>query len=1330
VVGAWLIRSERWRYYTDGISIRQPSENAPLRHVLWEDPQPLGGRLNNNADNHAPTVSADGRTMVFVRGSAGKNADLYSSHWNGEAWDDLHPVATLNTPFDELSPALSRNGQYLYFSSNRPGGLGGYDLWVARLQDGDWVEPVNLGPQINTEFDETGPVPTPDGERLYFSSNRSKKERTEMDKVLGKKSAAGNDYDIFVAELKPGADARRVDELNSASDDLHVALTPRGDFVYFSSNRPGGHGGMDIYRSRILDGKLQRPQNLDAPVNSSADETDPAVWMEGYDLVFSSNRNSPNPQEFYLYHSVSREVFVRSDYSALLAFLGLFKKLKWLILLFTFALVALLYLLRNFMNEQWRVRASLLQKCLLGSALLHVVIAFLLSLWIISSAIYQTAQQPFTDLTLDESVLAKERLALDVREQITEMQRQPVPLPPQEKIEHLPVTEIEPQKQEVKPESAPTKVETVAIAVPTPAAEKQQVEKLQPAEHAREIPATRLAASPVQLESPQPIAPQATKELAPASSTVDVRPVKTAARPQVPDVAAVNVQADMAQQQPSPQRSALDRELPVSESTPATTPTATSQAPAKVPDSLKLPTQLAMEAGKPSQPQGAGPQIKPLAANESLATAADTSLPQRQPQAAPQQVPGGSTAKEQTQGSALNGDLPVTESQATARLASAQQAAGKSVDAPAINTKLTMETEKPAQSQGTGPEVKPLQTGSSLASATDTPVPTQQAQRTTPDIGAGGTGKGQPQRSALDRELPVAESQTLARLTPAKTGPAGAMDSLQLPTKVALETAKATASTAGSGPEIKPLGTGSSLATAPAGESSMPQMGPQKLAQNLAAGTAGNPAAQRSALDNHSPVQESEAGTRLTAENKSLTNTVGSLSFQTRVDMEAERPANVQSGGQELKSLQAEFLVASAASQFPVPRGEPQKTEQQIGAGGGTPKVFQPQSGPVRPMESTPNLVEIRGPGQSPRLKIPALEMAAALTFSGPSEAPPAYLLRDPKQRSRVLESLGGTAQTETAIARSLEWFTRHQEPDGHWAILKYGGLQGHDVSATALALLCYMGWGAKHTEPGPHQAAIARGLDWMTQQVKFKGDLRGDGGTMYDHGMGTIALAEAYGLTKDANLVEPLRKAIGFILYAQNPETGGWRYIPGADGDTSVFGWQLMALKSASLAGLETPPDVLVKARGWLERVASGESGGLYGYQDKIPLPAMCAEGMFCQQLLGRPPTDPRMRETAAYLKTMLPSKEKEKINFYYWYYGSLALYQHQGPIWEEWNEQLRNILVNSQNLQGDDSGSWDPTGQWSRESGRAVATALATLSLEVYYRYLPLYGLTSASR
>ena len=1419
------------------MSIRQPSENAPVRQVLWEEPQPLRGRLNTRANNHAPAISPDGRTMVFAHSDAGRNADLFVARWNGETWDEPQPIATLNTPSDELSPSISRDGQSLYFSSNRPGGLGGYDLWVARRQGDTWAEPVNLGPQFNSEFDETSPAISPDGDRLYFSSNRSKHERSEMDKLLGKKSSR-QDYDIFVADLKAST-TRSADELNSTYDDGPVALSPRGEFVYFASNRPGGLGGWDIYRSRILDDKLQPPQNLGEPVNSSANETDPAVWMEGYDLVFSSNRNSPDPQEFYLYHSVSREVVSRSDYSALLAYLRLFKKLKWLVLLSSLALVALLYLLRNFMDEQWRVRTSLLQKCLLGSALVHTVIAFLLSFWVISSAIYTTAQHPFTEVALDENALATERLSLDIREQITDLFQQSVPMPQQQKVEQLPPANVEPQKQEITPESAPTKLEAVAAATPTPISEQKQPDRLLPAEHAREIPKTQLASAPVQLESPQPIAPQTTKEFAPAPDAVDLRPVKIGARPQAsaPLVAAVNISDGGPGQQLSQERSALDGDLPMSESQQTTTPGAAPLTPSTVPGSLQLPaTQLAMETDTPSQPQGAGPQINPLKANRSLATAAaETPLPTFQPQGAPQQIAGDTAGSGSAQRSALEGDLPVSESTATARIKPSQAATKTAGDGVEIQAKLTMEAGTPTRSQGAGPEIQPLRSGQSLAAVADSPVPARQPAKMAANISSGEAGPSTPQRlalgqalpmaesagtisggslkppevkalgglqlsakvsletnklawshgtgpqinplradtslvtaaasevrppqlepqklaanvptgagasqtaqrSALDGNLPVLESQAASRLVAEKNGLTNTAGSLNMQARVSMEAEPAAkvsvetnklAQSKGSGPQIDPLRVSASLVTAAAGET-RPQLQqqPQKIAADFPASAGANQTAQRSALASRLPLQESQTATRLTAQDKSLTIVRGSVSFEVRVTMETEQPSKSASAPQEIKPTKSELSVASVASQFPAPQGVPQKLDQQI-TGGGMPGVFQPQSGPVRPMESTPTLIETRGPGQAQRLRIPALEMGASVTLTSSNPAP--YALRDQKQRSRVLVSLGGSVQTESAIERSLEWFTHHQEPDGHWAIVKNGGLKGHDVGATSLALLCYMGWGAKHTEPGPHQVAMARGLDWLAKQVKYKGDMRGDGGTMYDHGMGTIALAEAYGLTKDPKLYEPLRKAVGFILYAQNSDTGGWRYIPGADGDTSVFGWQLMALKSAGLAGMDVPPHVLDKARGWLDRVASGEHGGLYGYQDKTPLPAMCAEGMFCQELLGLPPDDPRMEETATYLKTSLPSKDKEKINYYYWYYGSLALYQHQGPVWEQWNGQLRDILTKAQKIQGDESGSWDPAGQWSHECGRVVTTALATLSLEVYYRYLPLYGLTTASR
>ena len=97
-------------------------------------------------------------------------------------------------------------------------------------------------------------------------------------------------------------------------------------------------------------------------------------------------------------------------------------------------------------------------------------------------------------------------------------------------------------------------------------------------------------------------------------------------------------------------------------------------------------------------------------------------------------------------------------------------------------------------------------------------------------------------------------------------------------------------------------------------------------------------------------------------------------------------------------------------------------------------------------------------------------------------------------------------------------------------------------------------------------------------------------------------------------------------------------------------------------------------------------------------------------------------MQESVRLIQKNLPNRQNT--HYYYWYYGSLAMHQNQGDAWEKWNENLRPILVRNQVRNGSDrvDGSWDPIGQYGPQAGRCVVTAMATLSLEVYYRYLPL--------
>jgi len=105
----------------------------------------------------------------------------------------------------------------------------------------------------------------------------------------------------------------------------------------------------------------------------------------------------------------------------------------------------------------------------------------------------------------------------------------------------------------------------------------------------------------------------------------------------------------------------------------------------------------------------------------------------------------------------------------------------------------------------------------------------------------------------------------------------------------------------------------------------------------------------------------------------------------------------------------------------------------------------------------------------------------------------------------------------------------------------------------------------------------------------------------------------------------------------------------------------------------------------------------------------------------MGLRPDNPRMIEAAEYLKTALPDPRRP--DYYYWYYGCLSLYQHQGPVWEMWNQEMKKTLLSMQVRNGDAAGSWPATGQWTPRGGLVMSTAMATLSLEVYYRYLPMY-------
>ncbi len=210
--------------------------------------------------------------------------------------------------------------------------------------------------------------------------------------------------------------------------------------------------------------------------------------------------------------------------------------------------------------------------------------------------------------------------------------------------------------------------------------------------------------------------------------------------------------------------------------------------------------------------------------------------------------------------------------------------------------------------------------------------------------------------------------------------------------------------------------------------------------------------------------------------------------------------------------------------------------------------------------------------------------------------------------RGGALGDSGNGQLTEPAIENGLEYFARTQFPDGHWSLHEappgmpldessLGDLHA-DTAATGLALLSYMAAGYTHQDE-KYRETVRRGLDWLVKHQSANGNLsyRGSDPThFYSQGIATMALCEAYGMTQDRDLREAAQKAIDFIVAAQDPDRGGWRYVARDGADTSVTGWQLMALRSAQMAGLNVPGETLRKAGHWFD-LAQVPGRGTYVY-------------------------------------------------------------------------------------------------------------------------------------
>ncbi len=330
--------------------------------------------------------------------------------------------------------------------------------------------------------------------------------------------------------------------------------------------------------------------------------------------------------------------------------------------------------------------------------------------------------------------------------------------------------------------------------------------------------------------------------------------------------------------------------------------------------------------------------------------------------------------------------------------------------------------------------------------------------------------------------------------------------------------------------------------------------------------------------------------------------------------------------------------------------------------------------------------------------------------------------------RKRACLRGGGSPGSESAVDAALRWLAKHQEPDGHWDGAKYEGSQT-DPGITGLACLAFLGAG--HTETaGKWKKNVQRGIGWIRKVQGADGHIgtqfpKGKG---YHHAIAGLALAEAYGMAKQGGTKIAAQKALDFSINVHQKEYSGWRYDPKMDADLSVTGWFVMQMKSGKIAGLKVDGKGFAGAQKFLDEVTdtSGTYPGRCKYKPErtTTTTTMTSVGMLCRQFMGTPNNDPMLIGGANHLMSDLPSwRNNSEVNFYYWYYGTLVMFQMGGDHWKAWNNSLRDMLIDHQRRGGDEDGSWDPVGFWCAQGGRVYSTAVGALCLEVYYRYLPMY-------
>jgi hypothetical protein len=322
----------------------------------------------------------------------------------------------------------------------------------------------------------------------------------------------------------------------------------------------------------------------------------------------------------------------------------------------------------------------------------------------------------------------------------------------------------------------------------------------------------------------------------------------------------------------------------------------------------------------------------------------------------------------------------------------------------------------------------------------------------------------------------------------------------------------------------------------------------------------------------------------------------------------------------------------------------------------------------------------------------------------------------------------GGNSRSEAAVALGLIWLSKQQKANGSWVY--DGSSRGDTIASTGMGILPFLAAGQTHkvSKDNKYNRNVENGLKYLIGNQNKDGSFKTSSG-MYSHAIATVALCEALGMTGDRSLLQgPAQRAVNYILEGQG-NNGSWGYGPKSNGDTSIVGWQIQALHSAKLCKeLTVDKKAFDRARKFLDEVSSGSTKSLYGYNAPGGTPTLTSVGLLCRYYMdGWGPNNPGFAGGVAYLlKSKLPNPNQ--MDMYYYYYATQVLHYFEGPEWHrDWNPKMRDMLIDLQvgKDKGANAGSWDPGADpWiGSHCGRLGMTCMALLTLEVYYRHLPLY-------